>query len=448
MYSIPNRKTKTERRLVLLLLCAAFITSRQVLAEVPPSQYGRVTLDRYSSKAGLGAVTFDHWLHRAKFTCRLCHVDIGFAMQANASDIKASTNREGFHCGACHDGKRSFDGQTVFPACSDIAPNKQCARCHSVDKAARKYDYDTFTAKLPKNASGVDWEEAEAAGLIKPMDVLEGISIRKAPLKSQGDFAIQARVSWVSDIIFSHKKHTVWNGCEVCHPEIFPATQKGVTRYTMFHISAGQYCGACHGKVAFSTQACGSCHKNIQNKEALKDVVVMPAPRRASGFGAVKFMHKTHVGEYDVKCETCHHPLKSRSPQSVTEQVCSTCHTRDPQPPVKTALQAAFHNSRGSAGICIDCHKERNSKNFNNDIEFARSLVPQNQATIDRAKAQLVYGRDPQMRQLAQEIITDRESESDQMQLWLKQHEAASWAPVKCRECHRKANNTGLNTVE
>jgi len=31
-------------------------------------------------------------------------------MQANATAITTSTNREGFHCGACHDGKRVFEG--------------------------------------------------------------------------------------------------------------------------------------------------------------------------------------------------------------------------------------------------------------------------------------------------------------------------------------------------
>jgi c(7)-type cytochrome triheme protein len=443
MCSNQKTRTRNKRRIVILLLVwVALSPGNRALAQVPPpSQYGRVTLDKYSSKAGLGPVVFDHWLHRAKFTCRLCHVDIGFAMQANASDIKARTNKEGFHCGACHDGKRSFTGEPVFAACSDTAPSKQCARCHSADKAARKYDYGTFTAKFPKNAYGVDWEEAEATGQIKPIDFLEGLSIRKAPLKSQADFSIQARVTWVSDIIFSHKKHTVWNGCEVCHPEIFPATQKGVTRYTMFHISAGQYCGVCHGKVAFSTNACSSCHKNMQDKESLRDVVVMPAPAKASGFGAVKFMHKSHVGERNVKCETCHHPLKAGSPQNATEQVCSSCHTKAPLPPVKTTLQAAFHNPGATAGTCIDCHKAENAKNFNNDIEFVRSLLPRHQGTIDIAKAQLVYGKDPQMRQLAQEIVRDQQSEIDQMQLWLKQHESASWAPVKCRDCHKKANS-------
>jgi len=32
----------------------------------------------------------------------------------------------------------------------------------------------------------------------------------------------------------------------------------------------------------------------------------------------------------------------------------------------------------------------------------------------------LVFGKDPQMRRLAQEIITDQQSETELMQLWLK----------------------------
>ena len=46
------------------------------------------------------------------------------------------------------------------------------------------------------------------------------------------------------------------------------------------------------------------------------------------------------------------------------------------------------------------------------------------------------------MRELAQEIVRDQQSEIDQMQVWLKQHESGSWAPVKCRDCHKKANST------
>ena len=56
------------------------------------------------------------------------------------------------------------------------------------------------------------------------------------------------------------------------------------------------------------------------------------------------------------------------------------------------------------------------------DIDFVRLMLPHHQAAIDMAKTQLMYGKDPQMRRLAQEIITDQQSEIELMQLWLKQH--------------------------
>jgi uncharacterized protein (DUF305 family) len=57
----------------------------------------------------------------------------------------------------------------------------------------------------------------------------------------------------------------------------------------------------------------------------------------------------------------------------------------------------------------------------NPDVDFARLMLPHHQAAIDMAKTQLIYGKDPQMRRLAQEIITDQQSEIELMQLWLKQ---------------------------
>lgn len=57
-----------------------------------------------------------------------------------------------------------------------------------------------------------------------------------------------------------------------------------------------------------------------------------------------------------------------------------------------------------------------------NDVDFVRLMLPHHQAAIDMAKTELLYGKDPQMRRLAQEIITDQQSETELMQLWLKQH--------------------------
>ena len=47
----------------------------------------------------------------------------------------------------------------------------------------------------------------------------------------------------------------------------------------------------------------------------------------------------------------------------------------------------------------------------NADVDFVRLMLPHHQAAIDMAKTQLLYGKDPQMRRLAQEIITDQQSE-------------------------------------
>jgi uncharacterized protein (DUF305 family) len=58
------------------------------------------------------------------------------------------------------------------------------------------------------------------------------------------------------------------------------------------------------------------------------------------------------------------------------------------------------------------------------DVDFVRLMLPHHQAAIDMAKTQLLYGKDPQMRRLAQEIITDQQSEIELMQLWLKQRDA------------------------
>jgi len=60
------------------------------------------------------------------------------------------------------------------------------------------------------------------------------------------------------------------------------------------------------------------------------------------------------------------------------------------------------------------------------DLDFAKLMLPHHQAAIDMAKTELLYGKDPQMRRLAQEIVTDQQSEIELMQLWLKQHQPDS----------------------
>jgi uncharacterized protein (DUF305 family) len=64
------------------------------------------------------------------------------------------------------------------------------------------------------------------------------------------------------------------------------------------------------------------------------------------------------------------------------------------------------------------------------DLNFVNLMLPHHQAAIEMAKAQLRYGADPQMRRLAQEVITDQQSEIELMRLWLKNHRSPVSIPV------------------
>jgi uncharacterized protein (DUF305 family) len=71
----------------------------------------------------------------------------------------------------------------------------------------------------------------------------------------------------------------------------------------------------------------------------------------------------------------------------------------------------------------------------NSDVDFVRLMLPHHQAALEMARVQLMYGKDPQMRRLAQEIITDQQSEVELMQLWLKRHVSSdgSMQPVPAK---------------
>jgi nitrate/TMAO reductase-like tetraheme cytochrome c subunit len=58
----------------------------------------------------------------------------------------------------------------------------------------------------------------------------------------------------------------------------------------------------------------------------------------------------------------CHHASRPEKPASSAQQACRVCHASAATPPMKTKLQAAFHNPTATAGICIDCHKTSNNK--------------------------------------------------------------------------------------
>ncbi|TIR42142.1 MAG: DUF305 domain-containing protein [Mesorhizobium sp.] len=56
------------------------------------------------------------------------------------------------------------------------------------------------------------------------------------------------------------------------------------------------------------------------------------------------------------------------------------------------------------------------------DIAFVQSMIPHHQGAIDMARAVLQFGKDDQVRDWANQIITAQQAEIASMQEWLKQH--------------------------
>ena len=63
----------------------------------------------------------------------------------------------------------------------------------------------------------------------------------------------------MNNILFPHKAHTAWLACSNCHTAIFQM-KRGGNPITMKKINKGEYCGVCHGKVAFPIANCNRCH--------------------------------------------------------------------------------------------------------------------------------------------------------------------------------------------
>jgi uncharacterized protein (DUF305 family) len=57
----------------------------------------------------------------------------------------------------------------------------------------------------------------------------------------------------------------------------------------------------------------------------------------------------------------------------------------------------------------------------NPDHDFTAMMIPHHQGAVDMAKVELLYGKDPMLRRLAQEIIVTQEQEIEVMRMRLNQ---------------------------
>lgn len=56
------------------------------------------------------------------------------------------------------------------------------------------------------------------------------------------------------------------------------------------------------------------------------------------------------------------------------------------------------------------------------DVAFAAGMLPHHEGAVEMAKIELKYGKDPEMLELARQIVAAQAAEIAQMKKWLKAH--------------------------
>lgn len=113
---------------------------------------------------------------------------------------------------------------------------------------------------IPKTGMGeIDWMKGIRDGLFRPFDSTNPNAKPYAPLSGM-DMKLPIKKDFgIPDARFPHSSHTMWLDCKNCHPTIF-IPKRGGNPITMHRILEGEFCGKCHGVVAFRLYDCFRCH--------------------------------------------------------------------------------------------------------------------------------------------------------------------------------------------
>ena len=263
-----GRSTSLALLLFILFVLSAGAMDRadlgRIIKVIPPNgpfwKYGNVEMHSKTRKVGMAPVVFAHWSHRARYTCRVCHQQLGFSMRAGDTGITRSQYLAGKYCGACHNGTIAFGVAE--------GPNPQCKKCHMENTKALQREFALFTETLPMApfGNGIDWTAALNDGRIRPTNV---VSASDASLQLPDKLRTPLKLGTASprsDVGFSHQDHFVELDCSSCHPDVFSIKRKSTVDFTMESNLFAHYCGVCHMQVAFPMNDCRRCHKSMSNE--------------------------------------------------------------------------------------------------------------------------------------------------------------------------------------
>jgi c(7)-type cytochrome triheme protein len=142
------------------------------------------------------------------------------------------------------------------PDNGDDAPPPPVHDPANPDHAKLQQPQEAFSA-LPADARGKpDWVRSLREGLIQPRSSVRGGQEMQV-LELDVLMKNTAQMPYVK---FPHGAHTQWLACANCHDALFQP-KAGANPTTMPKILAGESCGVCHTKVAFTAMfTCERCH--------------------------------------------------------------------------------------------------------------------------------------------------------------------------------------------